>query len=384
MTNTMKNPLLILNIKINDTETERIEIETLKDISDRVEEFCDIYQIRDKAVIAKMKRRVEKCVKSKYKFVEQKENAKPRIKGAKGNKKKIQRKMVKPIKVKRRKLTIDTKSHPIGITRLVHNRAASSFIEKKKVREENSKKRKEVSSFANYIKKRKKLDKLKANKVELPEEIEQDENSSKNENIDREKSNTQSQHNTITIYDVRNDRLNSLTYTNSLLLNEHNRSISLTNSQYDKPKRLEIDLNSEVSKFNRKISGRHTTKKSSFYEHYNTPQNRTLANPNSIIKLRQSKLKHELIRDDINDSILSYDTYVFKVLPKNQLKQIFSNMDANGSNLIGPRNCNLRNISAEHLKLLESVIIEIYNEDENTYFTFKDFCKLVKEHVNIE
>ena len=378
-------PILILNIQINESEFERIEINTLKDINKKIDSFCFTYQIKEEKVIKSIKKRAEKSLIDKFPFLKREDSKKRILKvstGSKANKNKIPvRRSRNSHRPQKRSLMLDSMHKPIGISGLIFNKIsnnyiykrpplpkaqpkgiASAFVYKKKKTSVKQKTQKEnnIQSKTNLEKENKQKDPITPVKQPSNEEIEE-----------------------FSIYGRRNRATESFSYTNPVVMKRQTQSVHIPNNREDNVQKLEINLNNEVSTF---LTNKTNTveRKQSFYGNCRTPKNQGKRGSGKQIRMRESKLKHEILRESIHDSVLSYETYVFKILPKVVLRKIFDSMDQNDSGLIGPKNLNLREISAEHLKLLENVVLEIFSLDKNSFFTYTDFCKLVKKHVEID
>ena len=382
-----QTPILIMNIQINESEYERLEINTLKDIAEKVENFCRTYQLKDTKVIRSIKKRAEKSLIDKFPFLKHSEDKKRILKastGSKSNKHKIpNRRLRNSHRSQKRSLMQDTANRPIGISGLIFNKVSNNFIYKRPPLPQT--KPKGIASAFIY-KKKKTSDKQKNKKQKtVSSKINFDKENKQRDLVTPVKQPSTEQFEEFSIYGRRNRAMESFTYTNPAVMKRQTQSVHIPERREPSAQKLEINLNNEVSTFlTNKSNKDQSRKKSSFYGDCNTPKKQNNKEAGTGIRMRESKLRHEIIRESIHDSVLSYETYVFKILPKDVLRKIFDSMDQNDSGLIGPKNLNLRSISAEHLKLLENVVLEIFSLNKNSFFTFTDFCKLVKKYVEMD
>ena len=76
------------------------------------------------------------------------------------------------------------------------------------------------------------------------------------------------------------------------------------------------------------------------------------------------------------------NNFLFKIISKDELKKIFDDLDQKKMGLIGAKNLNFRKISANNLKILESLLLNFYNRP-NLFYDFEDFIEQCKLYIKI-
>ena len=74
--------------------------------------------------------------------------------------------------------------------------------------------------------------------------------------------------------------------------------------------------------------------------------------------------------------------FLFKIISKEDLKNIFNDLDQKKMGLIGAKNLNFRKISAKNLKLFETLLLKFY-ENPNLVYDFEDFIKQCKLYIKV-
>lgn len=377
-------PILTLNLQINDLEHECIELYSINEIERKVDHFVRTYQITDTKLIKRLKARIKESLTVKYPFLapkDDKENKKTTR-----TKQKITSAREVPLssKIWAKKPNAENSVNKFGIQHIIYS--------KKTIASSN-----QITSNSHH--KSKNVIKTPSNtsKFQFKNNRKNDEN---NENRDSKKSlkNTESikprenfdkninsfleqEHMIASVYNFNNPLL-SYSYTNPNVIQPRIVPQTATNRSF-MCRMADSEADMEPRSYMSSYSNAKMTKKSSFYEYSNHHDKRSSFVHDNQLKLHENRLKND-VADHDNGSILSFDNYVFKIIPKDQLKSIFDQFDSNKTGLIGPKNLNLRSLTAEHLKMLEEVVIEIFKKEPNVFFTFNDFCRLVKDHVKIE
>jgi len=378
---TTRPPILSLNLQINEIESETIELYCLTEIDSKIDRFCEIYHINDKLVIKNLKNRITEALRTKYPFLFPNSN-KDKDSNAK-TKKKIQseRNMPFSTKFKPKTTLIDTSVSKIGIQNIIYNKKIDSKLYSQ-VNPPHRKSGKFTKSFTDATKPR-----FFSNKQILGEKENKDKDTQVKEeikqkpqlNIELSLSGILKEQEVCSVYNFNNPLL-SYSYTNPSAISQKPIPHTTTNKSF-LGRMTESDMISDPRLHTSGYSQSKMTKKSSFYEYSNQQSKRYSLMHDGQITLHETRTDNEII--NTNEPINNFDNYIFKVLPKEQLKMIFDKLDSHGSGLIGPKNLNLRSLSAEHLKMLEGVVVEIFKAEQNAYFTFPDFCRLVKEHARI-
>lgn len=379
-----RTSILTLNIQINEYESECLEIFCLTELDAKTDRFCRTYQIQDLKTVSKLKQRIRESLKEKYPFLLIKEKNYKDTKRPNTKKVTSTKEIPGVRKITNKKITVETSVSKGGIHNLLYSKKGDNNFGKSSCTTK-SKGYRAVKSFVETIKPRvfmnKKPQDDKENVEGSKKEIKNNFSERPQLNIDLSLSSIMIREPTVaSVYNMTNPLL-SYSYTNPTVLQQ--RVVPLTASNRSFLERAtETDFDTKDRKFSCNSSQAKLTKKSSFYE-YSSNQDKRNYLFDSQLKLRESSMNNNGIEDK-TDSALNFDNYAFKIIPKDQLKLIFEQLDSNHSGLIGPKNLNLRSLSSEHLKILEGVVIEIFKRDKNTFFTLHDFCQLVKDHVKIE
>ena len=380
-----KPPILTLNVQVNEFESERIEIFCLTELEDKTDRFCKVYHITDNALINKFKLRVKDALKAKYPFLFPNEKKKKALNPKTKKKLPSERDIPVTSKFKSRTTLVDSSVSKVGIQSLLYNNKKDTNLYQNS-NLKNRKANKLVKSFADTTKARKFTSKK-------PAEDKENKIKSKNETKDVPKGKTQLDLNlslstvmnkeggVCSVYNFNNPLL-TYSYTNPNVMQNKPIPKTTTNKSF-LGKIGESDFNYDNNRYMSSYSNAKMAKKSSFYEQSNHHDKRKSSIYDSQVQLKETRATYNII-NDANESVNNFDNYVFKLIPMEKLKDIFDKLDSDRSGLIGPKNLNLRSLSAEHLKMLENVIIEIFKVDQNTYFTFQDFCQLVKDLTKME
>ena len=384
MSASKRPPILTLTIQINEYESETIEIFCLTEVDPKTEKFCKTYNITDEKLMKKLKTRINQALKELYPFLF------PKVKKTKETNKKTNKKPISERNIqfsksfKPKTMAAETSVSKIGIQNLIYTKKGDTNI----YQNSNNQSRKNnrlAKSFVESVKPRSFINKKPAEEKENKIKAKNDDTSTTEKpqlNIDISLSSIINKEAGIcSVYNFNNPLL-SYSYTNPNVIQQRPAPQTTTNKSF-MGKMRDGDMDYENKRYMSSYSNGKMTKKSSFYEYSNNHDTRNVSIYDSQLKLKETRTKNDIL-NNIDGSVHSFDNYVFKLMPKDQLKAIFDKLDFNSSGLIGPKNLNLRSLSAENLKMLEGVVIEVFKMDQNSYLTFPDFCRLVKDYAKIE
>lgn len=374
-------PILTLTIQVTDLESESIDIFCLTEIDAKIEYFCKIYKISDKTTVKLLTARIRDCLQEKYPFLVCRDSAKAKSKRVSKTKPTNIRDALIARKIVSKQMAIETSVSKVGIQSLLYSRKgqskAGAGVSTTKGRGSRM-----IKSFAEPAKSRVFIKGKNGEDKENFEDKEAKERMTAKPmlNIDLTLSGIIGRETTIaSVYNSPNPLL-SYSYTNPSVIYQRQAPQTATNKSFV-CRVAESELDTDNKRLTSNFSQSKLSKKSSFYEHNNDRRC-------SRIGDNQVKLKEIMVNrstaDTETETPYNYENYVYRLLPKNQLRSIFESLDGSGSGLVGPKNLNLRSLSAEHLKMLEGVVIEIFRMEQNGFLTFNDFCRLVKDHVRVE
>lgn len=372
MDQSKKTPMLILNIQINDSETESIRIYGLSEAEAKIDLFCKNYQISDRDVIRKIKARLRVTLKEKYPFLGAKE-VRPYLDGHIHNAK--HGTLGKPKRSNR--TGADKSLNKIGIQSLVYSKKTEVQIINRQslVGQINNQ---QHSSYNNSLKPRPlTMLRTKANK----------------ENKKHLKRPTT---NIIHKYDVKpniyTDNPQQTQYLVSSITNNANLSSIYINPALQLINKIstpqipnnvtgtaafaDFDLDSAAKIHMSNYSYVKLSNKSSFYEPNQPDRHRSVLGSHKV-NIVENRVRNELMDNDPT-SIKSFNKSVANKTDKETLRGIFDKLDCEGSGLIGPSNVNLRQLTAGDMKMIEGIIVDIFKRDQDSGISFKEFCNMIK------
>ena len=365
-------PLVILNIQINESETESVQINRFNDVSDKIGLFCKNYHIANKSVIAKIESRVLMILRDRYPFLAMNDNS-----NSKKKEKTITRtfkdKTLVGGKKKPEDLTIDTGATKFGIQHILYSKKGVTTLNYKAPSVFQYKK-KNSQSFATSLKPKP----IKKNNPKYDKENIRDfskENDAKLEgNIkygqDNPRSNTKpvdstAGHKPLISFDANFGNINKLRTPTAGSINNNTTNLNSN------------EISTEARQYFSNLRQAREFKKSSFCREKIAPE--SLANNlyQSCIPTDEYKSFHLVNNDDNqtnNNSIIDNG-----LISREKLKTVFNQLDASGLGYIGPNNINLKSLSADCLKLLKNVIISIFKKDYDSSIHFDEFCAIVDD-----
>lgn len=378
----MRAPLLILNIQINESETESLQIYDLSDVKQKLSLFCKNYNIIDKKTVARMKTRVLVTLKDKYPFLVIKE-PKPIAATYQNRKTLFSSKVPQPDRHRRMKnLTIDTNivkvetasgvntkrgdrlTHMIPTTCHRNSRMTQSFLGVVKPSVTSKAKAKEN------------------NKENAPRHIRQ----LTDDTIPNRPLAETIFGNDVARYYMMTDLQNRIgspqNSVNVSMMSPYAQKTPFVFSRANQNKitsepKQEVGSEKQLITFNSpKI-----LYKASFNEpvHQHEPQTGNLYD--SCIQFQSGRLKNPQIENPkINvKTIGGFD----RDLAKPYLWTVFKQLDADGSGYISPRNINLQGLNADTLKMLKNVVIEVFKLGQDEGLNFVEFCDIAENQTNL-
>lgn len=374
-----RTPLLVLNIQINESESERINIFGLSDIEDKVDLFCKNYQIKDKNVVKKIKARIRLTLSDRYPFLVHQAtkvitNNNVAVKPS-SKKNPTLKSQLRP-----RKLAIDTSVNKPSVSNLIYAKKAKTNTLAKQAPIHRITNR-EMQLFSNpsnpskLIKKRTKVDK-------------------ENHPLVEERPATDYMIKYRPTSEIALGYHRSKNYLVSAIHNSINLSTSAANAiitgipQQGTPQNpnvkvrtdafADVDLELEARKHLSNYSQAKLSYKSSICEPMNHPDISRQSVSNSRVHICETRIRNEILHDRTN-SIKSFNKSCNRGPSDEHLREIFEKLDYKGSGLVGPRNINLRSLSADNLRHLEDFIIEIFKKEQDWYMNFTEFCSMTKQ-----
>lgn len=347
-----KKPILVLNIQINDFESEKLEIFNLTDMEEKINHFCKIYSISSIKTVKKIKKRVKDCLKEKYPFLVIKEN-KPVIK-----------KLDKENKIKTSFIEQKEKKKSSMIKSLVYKRVSSAkpgakTKQQKKVLNHLIHKKRFISKRATQDKKSK-YDKINKSITEGNCDI-----------YDNIQSKTNNE-----IFNLEKQNPGSFLYQNRDKLHQSNLPNSMQNNHLERK-----NSESMTSCYNnlRNNSRSFATRKSNFcdstiYRTRNMSQSR-------ILKEKDISLISNMVGNNHSKAIIDEHKQSIPFKTEKEVRQIFNILDEYGKGRIGPKNLNLKALTAKQTDALEFVIIEIFKGGQYNELCFDEFFTMVRELV---
>lgn len=365
-----KAPLLVLNVQINECEAESIIIYALPETDTKIDLFCRNYHITDRDIIKKLKARLRLTLKEKYPFLGAKDGklSTAALAKLKSFSKAKNEGLALPNK---RKKKINTCVNKTGIQSLVYSKKTEAQVLQRPILIDRTMNNKSTS-HASYIHGKQLFKKYTGRK----------------ENVQARRPATQ----LIDKYKPAEDTIMGNEAHSSYLMSAYNNNFNgsvLTHggliAQVATPQPVKtglygfehVELESEAARHLSNYSQPRASRKASLVEHNALDLRKSVLCSNRIA-LRESRVNNEVLESE-HMSIQSFNKSTAVRNQNEQLRDIYEKLDANGSGIVGPRNMNLRNLTADDLKRIQAVVIELCRMDPDAVMTFKQFCELARE-----
>lgn len=389
-------PILILNIRLNDAEVKKCEIYSLNDATVQIQSFCTAHGIKNKEIVEGMRNRVAACVLHKDTYVDHihKENTQLLVREACSTGKKDDKRNKR---TKSRLLAIETSPQSIKMQCMIHTTKASQTTSKCNGSVQG-KGYQLVKSLADSVKMRLFTSKATKNNDTVHNRQDKYADIKQIEQVPK----SQSKAEQLLIHDIDNimdeAEPDDLLHTSS----ESNVRVELyagneplvhkpakepfTCSEYKPsrtPARRSFIKNADTERNNENSRGSHLNrnrivKKSSFYEYSQGGDSKLERNIydnfNDSCKLRKLQTA----------STASFEQDVLKKITLEELRGVFAKLDAESCGHIGPRKMDLRALSALQMKEFEPIVADILQRDSDACFNFKDFCKVTSNFMLID
>ena len=373
----LPQPILILNLQINEADTKSIKIYSVGDATTKIQSFCTVHNIKDRNVIERLRNRAAACLSNTEKSNEN--DTQENIFNANEHKSlKTVDKVSKHHRVRSKQLFIDTSPNTLGVQSLAYTSKTSKAMGQSHASVQGQG-HKLVKSLAEAVKA-----KLFTTKASKHDEMYKQDIQKENTPVEEKPTRKIVPQTSLTIsegvqkeFDLKTQPTmasskNMLQSYEFKAVPRNTQARSFMNSLTE-----EKDLNTGYDSQQRNHFGK-VIKKSSFYEYSNIADRKIDSNI-----YQQFSRPREIEKMDTK-SMDSIEETVLKRMTMSELKTIFNKLDGEGSGHIGPRKMDLRSLSASEMQNAEPIIAEIFNRDGDAYFNFKDFRKIANEFVILD